>query len=307
MLKKLEMDTLKAEVSSLELLINERSKDDPIGSKQFMKRKNKLLEKISLLTEESSPLASVGLFFGGNPVFGSKGIDSHFASSILDRFQSIVNKRYAFLETGFLSARGPIRNSNNAKLMITDVARGSFGFVLEESPKDSLLDVDTELKHVVEDVTGILNKISSPDSEVFEEVFEDLDERTLNDVRAFYEELFTSKATLKVVDDRSEFILNVDRISIAKLRMDSVRISEERTIFISGKLYIVPFDKRFEIRVSDGNEPVRGKVSKRFFEMHENDFDNILGKHWRSQIIARDIFSNDVLINTKYTLESIVE
>ena len=305
MLKKLEMDTLKAEVSSLDILINERAEHDPIGAKQFIKRKNKLLEKLATLAEENISLASVGLFFGGNPVFGSKCINSHFASSILDRFQSIVNKRYAFLENGSLSARGPIRNSSNAKLMITDVARGSFGFVLEESPKDSLLEVETELKHVVEDVTSILNKISSTEDEVFDEVFEDLDERTLNDVRAFYEELFNAKATLKVVDEHSEYILSQDKISAAKSRMERVRISEERPIEIVGRLYIVPFERRFELRTTDGNEPIRGKIRKQFFEAHSTDLDDLLGKDWRATLIARDILSNDVLVNTKFTLENI--
>ncbi|EOT1164797.1 hypothetical protein ACNKCE_000199 [Cronobacter turicensis] len=305
MLKKLEMDTLKAELSSLDILINERAELDPIGAKQFIKRKRKLLEQIDSIAEHNTTLASVGLFFGGNPVFGSKGIDSHFASSILDRFQSIVNKRYAFLENGSLSARGPIKNVNNAKLMITDVARGSFGFVLEESPKESLLEVDTELKHVVADVTSILNKVSSTESEIFDEVFEDLDERTLNDIRGFYDELFNAKATLKVVDDQFEYVLSQERISTAKSRMETVSISEERTVEIVGRLYIVPFQKRFELRTSDGSEPIRGKISKQFFEAHASDLDSLLGKDWNARLLARDIFSNDVLINTKFTLESI--
>ncbi|EMP4176908.1 MULTISPECIES: hypothetical protein [Klebsiella pneumoniae complex] len=305
MLKKLKMDTLRAEVSSLDILINEKAEHDPVGAKQFKKRKNKLLEKLSTMEETTSPLASVGLFFGGNPVFGSKGIDSHFASSILDRFQSIVNKRYAFLENGSLSARGRVRNSNNAKLMITDVARGSFGFVLEETPKESLLEVDTELKHVVEDTTNILNKISSPDKEVFEEVFEDLDERTLNDVRAFYDELFNARATLKVVDDKTEYILSQDKISAAKNRMERLRISEERVLDVMGRLYIVPFEKRFELRTEGDGEPIRGRISKQFFDVHSRDLDDLLGKEWNAHLIARDIFSNEVLVNTKYILESI--
>ncbi|WKL82080.1 MULTISPECIES: hypothetical protein [Raoultella] len=305
MIKKLELDTLKAEVASLDYLISERSVEDPIGARQFIKRREKLLEKIATVNNAVSSFASVGLFFGGAPVFGSKGIDSHFASNIIDKFQSIVNKRYAFLESGTLSSRGPVRNSNNAKLMISDVARGSFGFVLEEAPKDSLLEVDTELKHVVEDVNDILNKISSPEDSVFEEVIEDLDDRTLNDVRSFYEELYSSQATLKVIDDRSEYILSLDKIFYAKNRMDRVRFSDETMTTIFGRLYVVPYEKRFELRVEGRDAPIRGKITKQFLESHSNDLDSIIGRDWNAQLLVTDIYRNDVLVSTRYTLDSI--
>jgi len=305
MLKKLEIDTLRAEVSSLDFLISERKDGDPIGTKQFVKRRNKLLEKIASISQEVSPLASVGLFFGGNPVFGSRGIDSHFASSILDRFQSIVNKRYAFLETGALSSRGPIPNSNNAKLMITDVARGSFGFVLEENPKDTLDGVETELKHVVDNVSDILGRISSADEVVFNEIFEDLDERTLMDVRAFYEELHSSKATLRIVDENNEYLLTEDRIAIAKRRMESVSISDEKIVDISGKLYLLPSDRKFEIHILSEDRSIKGRVSKKFFEEQTSNLDSLVGRQGSFKLIARDIFKDGEIVNTKYTLESI--
>lgn len=305
MLKKLELDTLRAEVSSLEILISERGDGDPIGTKQFIKRKNKILEKIASISHEVSSLASVGLFFGGNPVFGSRGIDSHFASSILDRFQSIVNKRYAFLETGALSSRGPIPNSNNAKLMITDVARGSFGFVLEENPKDILGAIETELKHVVDNVSDILGRISSSDEAVFNEIFEDLDERTLIDVRAFYEELYSSKATLRIVDENNEYLLTEGRIATAKLRMESVSISDEKVVDISGKLYLLPSDRKFEIHILSEGRSIIGRVSKKFFEEQASNLDALVGKQGSFKLIARDIFKDGKIVNTKYTLESI--
>ena len=293
MLKKLELDTLNAEISSLDFLISERVDDDPIGANQFLKRKKKLLEKDAAIQENASALASVGLFFGGSPVFGSKGIDSHFASSILNIFQAIVNKRYAFLETGALSSRGPVPNSNNAKLMITDVARGSFGFILEENPKEVLADVETELKHVVDD------------ENIFTEVFEELDDRTLIDVRAFYEELASAKATLKIVDNENEYVLTADRINIAKGRMESVSISEEREFNVVGKLYLLPSDKRFEIQVAGDEAPLRGRVSKGFIEAHSLSLDSLVGNEASFRLTARDMFKDGVIINTKYTLESI--
>lgn len=306
MLRKLELDTLNAEISSLDFLISERIEDDPIGASQFLKRKNNLLAKIQTIQHHANSAASVGLFFGGSPVFGSKGIDSNFASSILGKFQSIVNKRYAFLETGALSSRGPVPNSNNAKLMITDVARGSFGFILEENPKEVLADVDTELKHVVDDVSGILARISSVDENIFNEAFEELDDRTLIDVKSFYEELASSKATLKIVDNDNEYVLTLDRINIAKNRMDSVSMSEERDFSVTGKLFLLPSDKRFEIQAEVEGSPFRGRVSKGFIEANKLRLDDLVGSQASFRLTARDMYKDSVIISTKYTLESIL-
>lgn len=306
MLRKLELDTLNAEISSLDFLISERIEDDPIGASQFLKRKEKLLAKVQTIQQHASSAASVGLFFGGSPVFGSRGIDSNFASSILGKFQSIVSKRYAFLETGALSSRGPVPNSNSAKLMITDVARGSFGFILEENPKEVLADVDTELKHVVDDVSGILARISSADEDIFNEAFEELDNRTLIDVKSFYEELASSKATLKIVDNENEYILTLERINIAKNRMDSVSMSEERDFSVTGKLFLLPSDKRFEIEAEVEGAPFRGRVSKGFIEANKLRLDDLVGSQASFRLTARDMYKDGAIINTKYTLESLI-
>ncbi|ELW7429309.1 hypothetical protein QLJ53_002154 [Escherichia coli] len=307
MLKRLELDTLQAELSSIEYLIQGREDVDPIGFLQMNSRRQEIAEKIDAIKDYHSNKAEVGLFFGGNPVFGSKGIDADFTSAILDKFQSLVSKRFAFLENGSLSQRGPIPNSINTKLMITDVARGSFGFILEEGIKSEESIVDSDLKYVVEDVNNIIGRVSSSDEVAFEDIIEQLDSRVMNELISFYSVLFNAGATLKIVDDRNEYILSESKIRMAKSRMETVRISEERNFEIEGELYLLPSDKKFEIMTTNAEQSIKGRISKSFLDKHPAEINSIVGKHWHVRLIARDVLENDVVIKTTYTLIDCVQ
>ncbi|HMQ34882.1 MAG TPA: hypothetical protein PKD53_29445, partial [Chloroflexaceae bacterium] len=67
---------------------------------------------------------------------------ANFAGKAIDRYQDLLAKRYASLESGPLGDRGPVPLHPNAQMLITEVARGSFGFMLEEASEPTSL-VDT--------------------------------------------------------------------------------------------------------------------------------------------------------------------
>ena len=77
------------------------------------------------------------------------------------QFQDLVSKRLATLESGPLASRGPVPLREKAQLMITDVARGSFGFVLEEEPSSDAL-TNTPLQIVVEEMSELIYRLSLP-------------------------------------------------------------------------------------------------------------------------------------------------
>lgn len=307
MLKKLELDTLKAELASINHLLSQKNiANDPISSRQFDSRKKRLCDKIKEIGEQPRNFAEVGLFFGGKPVFGSKGVDVEFATSLVEKYQNILSKRYSFLESGTLASRGPVPNSDNAKMMITDVARGSFGFVLEESPYNNEALVDSVLKYVVEDVGDILDKISSSEEQLFDEVIEKIDERTLGDVRQFFNELSSYEATLKIIDSKNEYLFSRERIQKAKERTDYVRISEDRTIQISGRLYIFPKDKRFELQPDDSTDVIKGIITKSFLDKNIEKIDYLLGKKLMVSLLVRDIYNKEVVVKSKYMLDDAI-
>ena len=164
MLKKIRLDELRAELASVEWLIAQaHAEQDELGEMQFGSKRDSLQQELERLGNVAETSASVGLYFSGEPVFGSVGVDASFASGAIEAFQDLVTKQFAVAETGQLGRRGPVRLRGEAGLMISDVARGSFGFVLKESVAGEQI-VESALASVVDDAAQLVANLASPDA-----------------------------------------------------------------------------------------------------------------------------------------------
>jgi len=258
MLKRIEIEALRADLAAVEaVLANTTESEDPVGWLQFSRRKEQLQHTLEEIGRAPVGTAAVGLFFGGRPVLGSRGILADFGGKAVEHFQEIVSTRFASLN-GSVGSRGPIGQRDRTQLMITDVARGSFGFVLEELEQQSL--IDTPLKMVVDETVDLIYKVSSPDEGAFEEAAELVDDRVLGSLQSFFKLLDTSGAVLRLVDTDREFSIARDGIERARERVEGLSLSEfdERN---RGVLYVLPDAKKFELHVQP-NEIIRGNVAK---------------------------------------------
>lgn len=103
MLKKLELQALRADMSAIERLLQGRtSEDDPLGYLQLSKRRQVLSAKLAEIEGAVQHKAAVALFFAGGPVVGSRGIDAAFAGKTVGLFQDLVSKQFAMEEVGEL-------------------------------------------------------------------------------------------------------------------------------------------------------------------------------------------------------------
>ena len=234
------------------------SHEDPVGQLQFTQRKLQLQESLLSIENEPDTAASVGLFFGGRPVIGSRGIIADFGGKAIEQFQEVVSTRFASLN-GPVGARGPIRQRDLTHLMITNVVRGSFGFVLEEVDTGTL--VQTSLKTVVGEVTDLIYKVSAPDEETFEAAAETVDDRVLGSLRSFFNLLDDAGATLRMVEDEREFALARDAIERARQRVEGLTIIE-RDKSMEGVLYILPEGRKFELHPTESEGTIRGAISR---------------------------------------------
>ena len=133
---------------------------------------------------KDEPTASAALFFGGKPVVGSQGIESEFSGAAVTKFQDLVAKVLA-QQTGGLGLRGTVPNKAASTLHITNIVRGSFGFLMEEvNPQQQI--VDTSLKGAVKQATVLLDAFGEPDEEQFRSAVEVIDERVLDTAREFF-------------------------------------------------------------------------------------------------------------------------
>lgn len=265
--RKLKIEGLRAELASLDALIQAAHEvGDPIGEYQLGKRRSQIERELRSASQQQERRASVALFFGGNPVLGSRGISAEFAGHMLENFQDLVARTFAAEELGILGERGPIPLKHATDLMVTNVTKGSFGFVLDEISPQEEID-DTALKRVVEQVVTTLEKVVSPNELDFEAVLEELDSRLLVSLKDFFSVMDTAEATLRLVDDVADIAFDKPSIHRGRLRTEATQI-DESDITIEGVLEgFLPEHRKFELRL-DTEEMLYGSVSKEAAEQY---------------------------------------
>jgi hypothetical protein len=290
MLKKLNIDSLSSEAATVrELLVSAQEFNDIVGEMQLEHRLNKLECKITELKETTAidNNASVALFFGGQPVVGSKGIAAEFAGVALEQFQNLVGKVFATNELGELGQRGKVPFKANSGLMVTGLARGSFGFVLDEMSEQLQLE-SSKLTNVIDKTSRIIRDSAAQDEEVFETLLEDLDTRSLIALKDFFTNLDTNKATIRIVEKDLDFTLNSNAIHRARMRTEATSI-EEDTNDIKGTLIgFLPEHGKFELRDND-NHILYGSVSKEAVEQFKNETSSAIGKQCLVKVTVRTV------------------
>jgi hypothetical protein len=258
--KKLRIDALRSDLAAVTRMIEKSAEfGDVIGAYQFSHRKENIESELLALSSAEEHTGMVALFFGGSPVLGSRGVEADFAGDALSAFQEIIQKKFSIEEQGSNASRGPIAHRAASQLMITDVARGSFGFLLEEAAAGDAL-ADTQLKVVIDQTSNLISDVASVNSETFESAIDTVDSRTLIALKKFFDVLDTGKATVRVVDDSHEFSLQRADVTRARQRVDATEIDEEEISDIIGVLYFLPQHKTFELVRDDNGETIYGKV-----------------------------------------------
>lgn len=301
--KKFELDASEAELAAVDsLLAVHTPQEDPIGSFQLSKRREKLLAQIEHLRGEHRNKASVALIFGGEPVVGARAIDAEFAGQALEGFQSLVTRRFAELEVGDLGRRGPLPMERMSRLMVTDTVRGSFGFILEEPDHQSAL-ADTELKTVVDDATQVIEKMASSDELLFEEVIDQVDGRTIGALRQLFRVLDDSRATFKVVDDERAVEFNRESIQRARIRADRTEVVDRETVFLSGVMQgFLPLHKKFEFRLDADGTVIYGSITSEFARRVQGRTAEFADKRWNARFKVREVTRRGLEPKMSYVL-----
>lgn len=289
--RKLKIEGLTAELASVNALIRDaKAYGDSVTEYQFSKKKSSIEAEIKSLTESTVTRASVAILFGGKPVLGSRGISADFAGNMLEHFQSLVTRTFAAEELGVLGERGPIPLKQATDLMVTNLARGSFGFVLNEISEQEEIQ-ETALKTMVDEAVAIVGKISSENEKDFEEAVEKLDARMLISLKDFFKTLDLAQATIRIVEDTFDISLDLKAVHRARMRVEATSI-EEQDETIEGVLAgLLPDHKKFELRVSE-IESLYGSVSteahKQFVEMVTRG-ENPTNQVWRVKVRRRTV------------------
>jgi hypothetical protein len=299
MLKKLEHDALVADLMAVDSLLASRSvEDDPIGHFQYSARKAELQQRLLQLGERGDRHAEMGIFFGGGPVQGSRGISADFAGKALENLQALVTKRFSESETGQLKQRGRLPLADRSKMVVTNLVRGSVGFVLEESGDNAEI-LNTPLRKIVDEVADVLSRVGASDEAIFDQAAMGLDPRFLVSLKQFFVHLDEQEATLRIVSGSRDFLLDRHAVSLARRRVQEIEIDEHGDEFV-GTIFLLPESLRFELNTRMDGDPVTltGPVSPQAaaqisgqheLGIHPIDVRQVSQRPWRVEIQTREI------------------
>ncbi len=306
MLLQLEREFLQADLTQVRALLNQAPiGEDPIEHIQFTHRVRELEERLAAMPGAiNAAPAAVALFFGGRPVVGSQGIKASFGAKAVGHFQKLVSQRFAADEQGPLASRGRVPLAEDTQLLVTDVVRGSFGFVLEASADRA--DAQTSLKAVVNEVADTLSRMAAPDDALFDEASAVVDDRQLGTLREFFKLLDDEGASLRLVEGERDFELDRAAVSRARNRVEGLSIDDHREVCVGQIVGWTQFSHRFELLPHDGGEVVVGLIARGAMDRAIQEGLNPLQQHFRVPLKVREVKARNRAPKQAYTLLGLV-
>jgi hypothetical protein len=304
-LRKLERDYIEANISEVSALL------DRVGDRDVMSRfglEDQLSElKQALARLEAMPaetLASAALFFGGRPVLGSQGIESGFAGSAVGQFQDLVSMVHAHDTVG-LAERGTVPRRSSSTLHITNIVRGSFGFLLEEmQPQYQML--DSSLKTAVDEATRLLMAFGEDDEEDFRSAVEEIDQRVLAASGEFFDLMRKSGATVRLVSGDTDRSFGSDVVARAVERARTTTVVDGDDVVRGQLAGVLPESHQFEFRAADERGTIRGKVDRDLTPHQLGLFNKeYVNTNSRAKFKVKRVLRNQTVVREKYTLTGI--
>lgn len=310
-MKRLERNALLADRASVVRMLERLQTGDVLGRSSFEGRLHDIDSELTKLEERLETAGSVALMFGGRPVEGSRAIDAEFATKMIDTFHTLVSKTLALEEGGSLGRRGPVPEHAEVNLAITELVRGSMGFLLEERSRHVEI-ADTAVKTAIDGVTNLVASTAAESDEEFEKAVEELDPRLVVSLRAFFRTLDESGGTVRIVEDARDATLDAAAVHRGRQRIDMTEVEDTESESVVGELLgLLPDSKRFEMRLSGTDEVIKGVVAaayaSRYLEMIEAPHGDIVGRLWRTKMRIREVRERNKPPRKLYALIGLME
>jgi hypothetical protein len=303
--RKLERDFVRADIAAVGTLLSQLDEEDVMARFGLEARLEELQATISELDKlpiETS--ASASLFFGGRPVVGTRGIESEFAGAAVAKFQDLVAKVLAH-ETGNLGQRGVVPRKASATLHITNIVRGSFGFLFEEIDPQAQI-VDSSLKIAVDEASRLLDAFGEPDEEEFRTAVETIDQRLLATTREFFDLMRHSGATMRLLAGETDRSFGAEAVARASERAKTTTVEDFDDSVVGQLAGVLPDAHQFEFRAGPERGVIRGKIDKTFssnqLALFYRDWVNVTAQ---AEMRVKRVLSNGAVVREKYTLVSI--
>ena len=241
---------LLSEIATLNKLIDQSDQSDVIGRMSLEARLREVQEQLEAYEGFSPRLVNASLTFRGNPVVGSRGIDAAFGPDAVKSFANAVTLVGAS-DHAPLSSTGRVPHREDYRLIITNTARGSFGFQVEEaSQQPALAGQSTPVETAIARVKGILEASVGTDEELAEAIA-DTNQRALGGIRNFLKTVADSGAVcaLTFQDDVFQFT-NVAQVRRSENRLSEDNIKEDDVTLVGYFEGFLPNSLRAEFHIT---------------------------------------------------------
>jgi hypothetical protein len=231
--------------------------DHPLMGPLIAQREDELRQQLKDLPAGGREARTV-LFFTGDPVYGSKGIDAHFASTVLLPFLEMVKSEYAAEKHGQVGERGPRKDEDEARLLLTGLPRGSFGLELSHPQSEDLF-AEEQLSNVLVRLTELFSSAGKSDED-FVHALEEVSPRVYARLPEFFKSIHDHGANIRMQTGDLEFALDRDHVSEAFTRVNSVQ-QVESEVEKEGVFRGATLDTwKFDFRTND-DETITGRLA----------------------------------------------
>ena len=192
------------------------------------------------------------LMFAGGPVQGDYGIGADFCGDAVSQFAKAV-AMVGVSQGQPLSSSGPVPGSDDYRLLITGVARGSFGFHIREASDQSVMyGQSTAVELAVGKVKQILQASVGNDEQLAEAV-DSSDVRALRAIQGFLGVVADAGAVCGLSYDGDEFrFQDAEQVRRSRERLGSEYIKEEAVLLTGQFLGLFPVNPRAQFRITGG-------------------------------------------------------
>lgn len=303
----LEKEALLADLAAVRSVLQSKpEEDDPIGRMAYEERARNLEQQIESIDAKEDTLASVALLFSGEPVLGSRSISADFATEALGRYQDLVSKIHGDkLEAEGLPRMGKIPHKHLSTLHITDVAHGSFGFILEEKDTDQTSIFSTSLKETLDAAAKLIASFYSDEEDDYANTVDTINARVFISLKDFFKVLYDARATMRMVEGSVDQQLDRPKIEKAYDRSQKTIVDEGEENLDGILIGIIPSKMEFEFQPDNQDEPIVGKTGPaigRSYLDRIHSQQHVVGSHCQAKILVRTTVHPTGRTTKKYTM-----
>jgi hypothetical protein len=294
-------DFLKVQLLDTQRL-REGAGDHPLMSVALAEREEELQKKLAALPLGHKEARTV-LFFSGEPVQGSMGIDASFAGRVLEPFQNMVMADYADRWHGVVGSRGRRSGEAQSRLLLTALPRGSFGMELTRADSDELFE-EGQLADTLAHVTRLVEAAARSDEDFAAELDETAP-RVIQKLREFLEVIAKGKAGLRLESGDFRCTMNPLQASDAFNRVAGTITSDEE-VQVPGVVKGVLLESWKYDFVTEENHSVSGKIDENLTEEEVIALNRrFFNERCLASLLKTTVLFKNGRVRTTYTLKGL--